>query len=144
MKFAEAQARAGLTDRELSEKAGGVSTRTIWRIKNPDAQVTPRQSTMRRLAGAMGVAVEDIDEFEEAIWQRTIKQASKEGAPEEALDMADSERVLFSIRRPDMDFIETMALRSVRESIEFLVRRGRGQELDKIYRETRGKQEQDK
>src|SRR5215203_598171 len=110
MKFAEAQARAGLTDRELSEKAKGVSTRTIWRIKNPDDEVAPRPSTMRRLA--------------------------------EALDVADSEKALFSYRSPDMDFIETMALRSVRESVEFLVRRGRGEELDKVFRRARGRHEE--
>jgi len=143
MKFAEAQARAGLTDRELSEKAKGVSTRTIWRIKNPDDEVAPRPSTMRRLAEALDVAVEDIEEFEEVIWQRTMKQAGKEGAPEDVLDMADSEKALFSYRSPDMDFIETMALRSVRESVEFLVRRGRGEELDKVYRRARGQQRED-
>ena len=121
-----------------------MSTRTIWRIKNPDEEVAPRRSTMRKLAGALGIAIEDIDEFAEANWLRTMKQASKEGAPEDVLDMADSERALFTIRRPDMDFIETMALRSVRESIEFLVRQGRGAEVDKVYRQARGRQEEAK
>lgn len=138
MKFAEAQARAGLTDRELSQKAGRVSTRTIWRIKNPDEDVAPRHSTMRKLAGAMNVAVEDIDEFAEVIWRRTMEQARKEGAPEDALDMAATEREVFQIPSTDMRLIEAMNLRFLRESIEFLVRRGRGEDVDKVYREARG------
>ena len=32
--------------------------------------------------------------------------------------------------------------RSVRESVEFLVRRGRGEELDKVYRRARGRHEE--
>jgi hypothetical protein len=138
VRFAEAQARAELTDRELSQKAGGVSTRTIWRIKNPDEEVAPRRSTMRKLAEAMNVAVGDIDEFADAIWGRTMEQARKEGAPEDALDMADTEREVFHVPNPDMRFIEAMNLRFLRESIEFLVRRGRGEDVDKVYREARG------
>jgi transcriptional regulator with XRE-family HTH domain len=144
VKFAEAQARAGLTDRELSKKAGKVSTRTIWRIKNPDEEVAPRRSTMRKLAEAMNVSVEDIDEFAEAIWRRTMKQARKEGAPEDALDMADTEREVFHVPSTDMGFIESMNLRFLRESIEFLVRRGRGKDVDKVYREARGHKEEDR
>ena len=142
MKFAEAQARAGLTDRELSKKAGGVSTRTIWRIKNPGEEVAPRRSTMHKLAEAMGVAVEDIDEFADAIWRQTMAQARREGAPEDALDMADTESELFQIPHTDMGFLEHMNLRFLRESIELLVQRGRGEDVDKIYRETRGQKDE--
>jgi hypothetical protein len=143
MKFVEAQARAGLTDRELSKKAGGVSTRTIWKIKNPDEDVTPRRSTMRKLAEAMDVAVEDIDEFAEAMWWRTMEQARREDAPEEALDMADTEREeVFHLPAMDMRFIESTTLRLMRDCIGFLVRRGRGEDVDRIYREARSQKEE--
>ncbi len=129
MRFEEAQARSGLTDRELAERAGS-STRTVWRIKQ--GHLPRREGAMRRLADALGVRVEGIDEFLEARRQRVLRSARKRGVPEEVLDEA------FEMRLPDDNVIRRAALRSLRDTMRYLVEDGATADVDKVYREVRG------
>lgn len=131
MKFAEAQARTGLTDRELAERAGS-STRTVWRIKQ--GQLPSREGAMRRLAEVLGVEVEDIDEFVEARKERILNEARKRGAPEEVLD-----EVFFDVTFPDDKVIRRAALRSLRDTMRYLIEQGEVERVDRIYEEVRGK-----
>src|SRR3712207_6365587 len=96
MKFAEAQAKSGFTDRELAERAGS-STRTVWRIKQ--GHLPRQEGAMRRLAEALGVEVDDIDEFLEARRQRVAQSARKRGVPEEVLDE------VFEVKLPNHNVI---------------------------------------
>jgi transcriptional regulator with XRE-family HTH domain len=129
MKFAEAQARTGLTDRELADRAGS-STRTVWRIKQ--GYLPSRDSAMRRLAGALGVEVDDIDEFRDAKRERVLKEARKRGAPEEVLD-----EVFFDVTFPDDKVIRRAALRSLRDTMRYLIEQGEVEGVDRVYEEVR-------
>jgi transcriptional regulator with XRE-family HTH domain len=131
MKFAEAQARTGLTDRELADRAGS-STRTVWRIKQ--GHLPSRESVMRRLAEALGVEVDDIDEFLEARRERVFNEARKRGVPEEVLD-----EVFFDVTFPDDKVIRRAALRSLRQTMRYLVEQGEVEGVDRIYEEVRRK-----
>jgi len=130
MRFAEAQARIGLTDRELAERAGS-STRTVWRIKQ--GHLPRRESAMRRLAEALGVGVDDIDEFVAAKNERVLDEARKRGAPEEVLDE------VVEVTFPDDRVIRRAALRSLRDTMRYLVEQGEVEGVDRVYREVRGK-----
>jgi transcriptional regulator with XRE-family HTH domain len=130
MRFAEAQARSGLTDRELADRAGS-STRTVWRIKQ--GHLPRRESAMRRLAGALGVEVDDIDEFVSARNERVLDEARKRGAPEEVLDE------VIEVTIPDDRVIRRAALRSLRDTMRYLVEQGEIEGVDRIYNEERGK-----
>ena len=130
MRFAEAQARSGLTDRELAERADS-STRTVWRIKQ--GHLPSRESVMRRLAEALGVEVEDIGEFVDARKERVLNEARKRGVPEEVLDE------VIEITFPDDRVIRRAALRSLRDTMRYLVEQGEIEEVDRVYREVRGK-----
>jgi transcriptional regulator with XRE-family HTH domain len=130
MRFAEVQARRGLTDRELAERAGS-STRTVWRIKQ--GHLPTRESAMRRLAGALGVEVEDIDEFVAAREEQVLNEARKQGAPEEVLDE------VIDITFPPDNVIRRAALRSLRDTMRYLVEQGEVEAVDRVYREVRGK-----
>ena len=130
MRFAEAQARSGLTDRELAERAGS-STKTVWRIKQ--GHLPTRESVMRRLAGAIGVKVDDIDEFREAKRERVLNEARKRGVPEEVLDE------VIEITFPPDNAMRRAALRSMRDTMRYLVEQGEFEEVDRVYREVRGK-----
>jgi|SRR5215211_2456327 len=134
MRFAEAQARRGLTDRELAERAGS-STRTVWLIKQ--GYLPKREGAMRRLAEALGVGVEDIDEFRAARNERALRAAGKRGAPEEVLDQAAMAGEVYEVDLND-NVIRRAALRSVRDTIRYLIENGAGEEVDKVYRELRG------
>jgi transcriptional regulator with XRE-family HTH domain len=133
MKFAEAQANSGLTDRELAERAGS-STRTVWRIKQ--GHLPSREGAMRRLAEALGVEVGDIDEFREARRERVLNEARKRGAPEEVLDQA-TEVEVFEVDLDD-NVIRRAALRSLRDTMRYLVEQGEVEGVDRVYREVRG------
>ena len=130
MRFAEAQAKSGLTDRELAERAGS-STRTVWRIKQ--GHLPTRESVMRRLAEALGVEVEDIVEFVSAREERVLNEARKRGVPEEVLDE------VIEITYPPDKVIRRAALRSLRDTMRYLVEQGEVEEVDRVYREVRGK-----
>jgi transcriptional regulator with XRE-family HTH domain len=54
----EERRRAGLTQGELAEKAG-VGINTVLRIETGGIE-EPRVSTLRKLAGALGVEVRDL------------------------------------------------------------------------------------
>src|ERR687898_1167780 len=130
MRSAEAQARSGLTDRELAERAGS-STRTVWRIKQ--GHLPTRESVMRRLAEALGVEVEDIVEFVSAREERVLNEARKRGVPEEVLDE------VIEITYPPDKVIRRAALRSLRDTMRYLVEEGEVEEVDRVYREVTGK-----
>jgi transcriptional regulator with XRE-family HTH domain len=136
MRFAEAQARIGLTDRELADRAGS-STRTVWRIKQ--GHLPTREGAMRRLAEALGVEVDDIDEFREAKRTRAHKAAVRQGFPREFLGDLETQEEVFEIQFPDEKFIRHSALGSFRKLTEYLVRSGPLEDVDQIYREVRGK-----
>ena len=136
MKFAEAQARSGLTDRELAERAGS-STRTVWRIKQ--GHLPSRDSAMRRLAGALGVEVDGIDEFREAKRERVHKAAVRKGLPPEYLADVETREALFEIKYSDEEVIRQSALFSWRQLMEYLIRSGPLEDVDRVYREVRGK-----
>jgi transcriptional regulator with XRE-family HTH domain len=128
MRFAEAQARSGLTDRELAERAGS-STRTVWRIKQGHSP--SREGVMRRLAEALGVEVEDIEEFVAAREERVLNEARKRGVPEEVLDE------VIEITFPPENVIRRAALRSLRDTMRYLVEQGEVEAVDQIYKEVR-------
>jgi transcriptional regulator with XRE-family HTH domain len=136
MWFAEAQARSGLTDRELAERAGS-STRTVWRIKQ--GHLPTRESVMRRLAEALGVEVDDIDEFREAKRERVHNAAVRQGLPPEYLVDVEAREELFEIQYPDEKFIRQSALSSWRQLMEYLISSGPLEDVDRVYREVRGK-----
>jgi transcriptional regulator with XRE-family HTH domain len=136
MRFAEAQARSGLTDREFAERAGS-STRTVWRIKH--GHLPTRESVMRRLAGALGVEVDDIDEFREAKRERVHKAAVRKGLPPEYLVDVETREELYEIQYADEKFIRQSALSSWRQLMEYLIRSGPPEDVDRIYREVRRK-----
>jgi|SRR5215211_1191576 len=136
MRFAEAQARSGLTDRELAERAGS-STRTVWRIKQ--RHLPSRESVMRRLAGVLGVEVDDIDEFREAKRERVHKAAVRKGLPPEYLAELEVEEDVYEIQYPDEKFIRQSALSYLRQLMTYLVRSGPPKDVDRIYREVRRK-----
>jgi transcriptional regulator with XRE-family HTH domain len=135
MRFAEAQARSGLTDRELAERAGS-STRTVWRIKQ--GHLPTRESVMRRLAEAMGVEVDDIDEFQEAKRERVHKAAVRQGLPPEYLAELETQEEVFEIQFPDEKFIRQSALSYLRQLMEYLVHSGPPEDVDRVYRDVRG------
>src|SRR5215216_5722848 len=124
MRFAEAQARRGLTDRELAERAGS-STRTVWLIKQ--GYLPKREGAMRRLAEALGVGIHQIDEFRAARNERVLKEAGKRAAP------AGED---FEVELDD-NVIRRAALRSVRDTMRYLIENGAAEELDRVYREVR-------
>jgi transcriptional regulator with XRE-family HTH domain len=136
MRFAEAQARSGLTDRELAERAGS-STRTVWRIKQE--HLPTRESVMRRLAEALGVEVDDIDEFREAKRERVHKAAVRKGLPPEHLAELEVEEEVYEIQFPDERFIRQSALTYLRRLMTYLVSSGPPEDVDRIYREVRRK-----
>jgi transcriptional regulator with XRE-family HTH domain len=131
MRFAEAQAKSGLTDRELAEHSGS-STRTVWRIKQ--GHLPSRESTMRRLAEAMGVEVHQIDEFRAARNERALRAAGKRGAPEEVLDQAATAGEVFEVELDD-NVIRRAALRSVRDTMRYLVEIGANEDVYRICQE---------
>jgi|SRR5215211_2669629 len=133
MRFAEAQARRGLTDRELAERAGS-STRTVWLIKQ--GYLPKREGAMRRLAEALGVGIHQIDEFRAARNERVLKEAGKRGAPDEVLDQAAAAGEDFEVELDD-NVIRRAALRSVRDTMRYLIENGAAEELDRVYREVR-------
>jgi hypothetical protein len=88
---------------------------------------------MRRLAEALGVEVEDIGEFVDARKERVLNEARKRGVPEEVLDE------VIEITFPDDRVIRRAALRSLRDTMRYLVEQGEIEEVDRVYREVRGK-----
>jgi transcriptional regulator with XRE-family HTH domain len=136
MRFAEAQARSGLTDRELAERASS-STRTVWRIKQ--RHLPTRESVMRRLAEALGVEVDDIDEFWEAKRERVHKAAVRQGLPPEHLAQVEMEEEVFKIQFPDERFIRQSALNYFEKLMAYLVSSGPPEDVDRVYRDVRGK-----
>ena len=120
----------GNSTRELA-KAAGMSTRTIWELEN--GRRVPQPRTMRRLAEVLDVALEDVEEFREA-----IRHEASRGAPPEVLDQADEMEEVFEVDLVDARFMRVAAQRSLREVMEYLVRSGHAEDVDKVYREVCG------
>ncbi len=130
MKLAEARRRAGYSTQAFAA-ATGASTRTISELERGKRLPQPR--TMRAFAETLGVAVEEVDEFRE-----TIRREASKGAPEEVLDQAEHMEELFEVELVDASFIRAAARRSLKEVMEYLVRSGHAEDVDRVYREVRG------
>jgi transcriptional regulator with XRE-family HTH domain len=131
MKLAEARKRAGYSTQAFA-KATGASTRTISEVET--GRRLPQPRTMRNFAEVLGVAVEKIDEFRDA-----VRREASRGAPPEVLDQAEHMEELFEVDLVDANFIRAAARRSLQEVMEYLVRSGHAEDVDRIYREVRGK-----
>ena len=94
---------------------------------------------MRRLAGVLGVEVDDIDEFREAKRERVHKAAVRKGLPPEYLAELEVEEDVYEIQYPDEKFIRQSALSYLRQLMTYLVRSGPPKDVDRIYREVRRK-----
>jgi len=129
MRFAEDRRRNGYSARGFA-KAAGSSTRTIWELEK--GRRLPRLCTIRKFAEILAVAVEDVDEFREAIRREAVR-----GAPSEVLAQVEQMEV-FEVNSVDTTFIRVAARRSLKEVMEFLVRSGHPEDVDKVYREVRG------
>ena len=130
MKLAKARKRAGYSTQAFA-KATGASTRTISEIER--GRRLPQPRTMHRFAEVLGVTVEEVDEFREAI----RREASK-GAPPEVLAQADEMEEVFEVQLPDERFFRVAAQRSLKEVMQYLVSSGHPEDVDKVYREVRG------
>jgi len=129
MRLAEARRRTGYSARGFA-KATGASTRTIWELEK--GHRLPRLRTIRKFAETLAVAVEDVEEFREAIRQ----EASRDAPPEV---LAQVERMeVFEVDLVDATVIRVAARRSLKEVMQYLVVSGHPEDVDKIYREVRG------
>jgi transcriptional regulator with XRE-family HTH domain len=129
MRLAEARRRTGYSARRFA-KATGTSTRTIWELEK--GRRLPQPRTMRRLAQVLDVALEDVEEFQEVIRREACRNAPLEVLVQ-VEQMEESEVDLV-----DATVIRVAAQRSLREVMEYLVRSGHPEDVDKIYREVRG------
>src|SRR5215211_4931572 len=120
----------GNSTRQLAE-AAGMSTRTIWELEN--GRRVPQPRTMRRLAEVLDVALENVEEFREA-----IRREASRGVPPEVLAQADELEEVFEVSLPDERFFRVAAQRSLREVMGYLIRCGHPEDVDRIYREVRG------
>jgi transcriptional regulator with XRE-family HTH domain len=123
MRLAEARRRSGYSARGIA-KATGSSTRTIWELEKGRRLPEPR--TIRKFAKVLAVPAGDVEEFREAIRRRASR-----GAPLEVL--AQVEQVEVDI--VDTTVIRVAAQRSLREVMEYLVKQGEFEVVDRIYRE---------
>ena len=119
----------GHSTRELAE-AAGMSTRTIWELEN--RRRVPQPRTMRRLAEVLDVALEDVEEFREA-----IRHEASKGAPPEVLAQADEMEEVFEVDLVDASFMRVAAQRSLKEVMAYLISSGHKEDVDRIYREVR-------
>jgi transcriptional regulator with XRE-family HTH domain len=130
MRLAEARRKTGYSARGFA-KATGSSTRTIWELERGCR--VPRPSTIRKLAEVLAVPAGDVEEFREA-----IRHEASKGAPPEVLDQAKVMEEVFAVDLVDARFMRAAAQRSLREVMQYLVRSGHAEEVDRIYREVCG------
>jgi transcriptional regulator with XRE-family HTH domain len=130
MRLAEARRRTGYSARGFA-KATGASTRTIWELEM--GHRLPRPSTIRKFAEVLSVYVGDVEEFREA-----IRREAARGAPPEVLAQVEQMEEVCEVDLVDATVIRVAAQRSLREVIEYLVRSGHPEDVDRIYREVRG------
>ena len=129
MRLSEARRKSGYSARGFA-RATGSSTRTIWELEK--GYRLPQIRTVRRFGEVLGVAVEDIAEFQEAI----RKEASR-GAPMEVLAQARQMEEAREVNVVDASSMRVAAQRSLKEVMEFLVRTGHPEDVDRIYEEVR-------
>jgi transcriptional regulator with XRE-family HTH domain len=127
MRLAEARRRTGYSARGFA-KATGSSTRTIWELEK--GHRLPHMRTVRRFGEVLGVAVEEVAEFREAIW----KEASR-GAPLEVLAQARQMEEVYKVNLVHSSFMRVAAQRSLREVLEYLIRTGHKNDVERIYSE---------
>src|SRR5215213_3726247 len=120
----------GNSTRQLAE-AAGMSTRTIWELEN--GRRVPQPRTMRRLAEVLDVALENVEEFREA-----IRHEASRGVPPEVLAQADEMEELFEVDLVDASFMRVAAQRSLKEVMAYLISSGHSEDVDRLYREIRG------
>jgi DNA-binding Xre family transcriptional regulator len=129
MKLEQRQRELRLTDRVLAERAG-VSTATLHRAKRGGAS---RFGPMEQIAAALECEVRDIDEFHSALRERVIREARRQGAPDEALDEAEH---LFEVGAPpDRETMQLGAYTMLTDAIAYLERTGRADLVDRAIRE---------
>src|SRR5215212_907398 len=122
MRLAEARRRTGYSAREFA-KATGSSTRTIWELEK--GRRLPRPSTMRKFTEVLAVPAGEVEEFREA-----IRREVSRGAPPEVLVQVEQKEVDLV----DATVIRVAAQRSLREVMEYLVKQGEFEVVDRIYR----------
>ena len=123
MRLAEARQRTGYSARGFA-KATGSSTRTIWELER--GRRLPQPRTMRKFAEVLSVSAGDVEEFREAIRKRASR-----GAPAEVLAQVEQ----MEVDLVDATVIRVAAQRSLREVMQYLVKQGEFEVVDRIYRE---------
>jgi transcriptional regulator with XRE-family HTH domain len=129
MRLAEARRRTGYSAREFA-KATGASTRTIWELEK--GRRLPRPSTIRKFAEVLAVPAGDVEEFREA-----IRRGASRNAPLEVLAQVEQMEVS-EVDLVDATVIRVATQRSLREVIEYMIRSGHQEDVDRIYLEVRG------
>lgn len=122
MKLEKRQAQMALTDRALAKKAD-VSTATIHRAKRGGE--LKRYGPMQRIAEALDVAVEDIDEFRAALFARMYRAEMARGAPDTAIEEAENLQEIFELPYPDPESVVVGAYRSIVQAMRYLDRKDR-------------------
>jgi hypothetical protein len=89
---------------------------------------------MRRLAEVLDVALEDVEEFREA-----IRHEASRKVPPEVLAQADEMEEVFEVDLVDASFMRVAAQRSLREVMAYLIRSGHPEDVKQIYSELLGK-----
>jgi transcriptional regulator with XRE-family HTH domain len=132
MRLAEARQRTGYSARTFA-KATGSSTRTIWELER--GRRLPQPRTIHKFAKVLAVPAGDVEEFREA-----IKRRASRGTPSEVLVQVEQ----MEVDLVDATVIRVAAQRSLREVMEYLVKQGEFEVVDRIYREVcRGAPEQE-
>jgi transcriptional regulator with XRE-family HTH domain len=126
MRLAEARRRSGYSARGFA-KATGSSTRTIWELEK--GRRLPKPYTVRKLAEVLTVTAGDVEEFREAIRKEALR-----GAPLEVSVQVDQ----VEVEVVNATVIRVAAQRSLREVMEYLVKQGEFEVVDRIYREVCG------
>ena len=140
MKLEKRQAEKLLTDRALAKKAG-VSTATIHRAKRGDGETRP--DSMEKIAAALDIEVEDVDQFREAMFARMYRTAMARGAPDVAIEEAEHLQELFEVKYPGEELVKAGALRGIVQAMDYLDRRGRSDLVNKAIQERQQKKNQD-
>jgi transcriptional regulator with XRE-family HTH domain len=129
MRLAEARRRSGYSTRGFA-KATGSSTRTIWELER--GRRLPKPYTVRKLAEVLAVPAGDVEEFREAIRNEACRNAPLEVlAQVEQMEVSEVDMVNATV-------VRVAAQRSLREVMEYLVRSGHAEEVDRIYRDVHG------
>jgi transcriptional regulator with XRE-family HTH domain len=130
--LAEARRRSGYSARGFA-RATGSSTRTVWEIEK--GHRLPQSRTVRKLAETLAVPAGDVDEFREAIRREALR-----GAPLEVSVQVEQMELSEEVKVVDATVIGVAAQRSLREVMEYLVKQGEFEVVDRIYREVCGEE----